>query len=87
VADINIGYEELVNTQVVIHGPYEDFVSFTNIFVYIYSSGLKLCLCITQKDFIIFLLRQLNLAQPCFSFLYACWSNSNFRIDVIVTSL
>jgi hypothetical protein len=28
VADINIGYEELVNTQVVIHGPYEDFVSF-----------------------------------------------------------
>ena len=27
-ADINIGYEELVNTQVVIGCPYKDFVSF-----------------------------------------------------------
>jgi hypothetical protein len=28
VADINIGYEELVNTQVIIDGPNEDFPSF-----------------------------------------------------------
>jgi hypothetical protein len=87
VADINIGYEELVNTQVIIDGPNEDFASFKlHSFIFV---ELKLSVyqsCISQDFFSIFLLHRLNLA-PRFRFLYALQSNSNFTLDLIVTSL